>query len=87
MKKSKFSKVVATLLVAIMMVSVAGCGFSVGTPSYNEGADFKELFPDASAKDGKAYAHTDKGYNFSLQEYGQMMILFINHISCICSNS
>ena len=74
MKKSFVSKLVAMMLMAIMLMSVAGCGVSVGTPSNNENNEFSEVFPDASAKDGNAYVHTDIAYNFSLQEYGQMKV-------------
>ncbi len=70
----RVKKLLATMIVlAMAMVAVTGCSFSVGNSNKND--DYKDLFPDRAAKLDSAYKTSNMGYKFTLgEEYGEMMV-------------
>lgn len=67
------SRCMAVIVAGVMMVSMTGCGGSVGNGGGSD--DFDDLFPDrVAAESGGSYKHTDLGYKFSLDGYGEMLV-------------
>lgn len=71
MKKTK-RKMITILMTAVLLFTVTGCSFSVGSTPEQEGQEKQEdLFPDAG-KDRKSASY--KAYDFSLEGLGNMTV-------------
>lgn len=72
--KKRVCSVVAVMLTLAMILT--GCGFSVGDVQPKE--DFKSLFPDKAKTMGNAYAATNMGYDFSLDDGSGQMKVYVD---------
>lgn len=72
MKKMR-QRIVSVVMIFAMLLTLSGCGFSVGSTSGDE--DYKSLFPDRAATLDKNYKTKDVGYKFSYGEgNGELMV-------------
>ena len=72
MKTKVIKRWVTGILAFILCLGLTGCGFSVGNAGGKD--DYSDLFPDRAATLGDAYKTSNLGYDYSLGEYGKMMV-------------